>query len=142
MLNIFKINAKAIAAFFAGIVLNAVIAVINGAAPWPKDLKEWGQYLLTSLVAGLMVWATGNKITPQQISKNAIEQGISVITTSAIDQAADAAQSVVMGATRGLPDSAEHAINGVAQDISNVVTNTLKEVAINFPSKLNLKNVL
>lgn len=136
MLEFIKVNAKSIAGFVAGLVLNALTAVINGQVPWPKTLAEWGQYLGTSLLAGVMVWATGNKLTEKQIVKSAVEQGITVVTDTAIDVAATAAVGAVHQATAQLPASAEKAVNEVAQQVSDTVTTVLKGVSSNFPEKL------
>lgn len=133
MLEFLKVNAKAIAAFVAGLLLNAITAVINGQVPWPQSLKEWGQYLGTSLVAGVMVWATGNKLTQQQIVKGAVAQGVTVVTNAAINTAANAAEDAVVEATKALPAPVSSAVKDVAQQVSATVTNVLKDVADNFP---------
>lgn len=135
-LEFLKVNAKSIAAFVAGLLLNAITAVINGQVPWPQTLKEWGQYLGTSLVAGVMVWATGNKLTQQQVVKEAVKQGITVVTNTAIDTAATAAVGAVHEATANLGPGASVVTNQVAQQVSDVVTDVLKGVASNFPEQL------
>ena len=95
-MDIIKVNAKAIVAFVVGILTNAILAVLQGQAVWPQTPKEWGQYLLTSFVAGLAVWATGNKLTEKQIVKGAKDQNINVITPETIEAVANdvAAQTV------------------------------------------------
>jgi hypothetical protein len=128
-----KHNAKAIAGFVAGLLLNAFQAVLSGQVPWPTSLGEWGKYLGTSLIAGVMVWATGNKLTVPQITKGAVQQGVTVITGAAIDIAANAAEQAVHTATAALPDMAANPINDVAKSVSDTVTNVLKGVASNFP---------
>lgn len=139
-LEFLKINAKAIAGFVAGLILNAVQAVLSGQAPWPKTMQEWVTYLGTSLLAGVMVWVTGNKLTVTQITTNAVKQGVTVITQQAIETAADAAAVAVHTATGSLPTSAADPVNLVAKEVSDTVTNVLKGVADNFPGDL-LKNV-
>ena len=133
ILEFIKVNAKGIAGFVAGLIINAITAVINGQVPWPQTLAAWGQYLSTSLLAGIMVWVTGNKLTQGQIVKGAVQQGISVVTNSAIDTTAQAAQSAVHEATKNLPATAASAVNDVAKQVSDTVTNVLKGVADNFP---------
>lgn len=140
-----KVNAKAIAAFVVGIILNAIQAVVNGQAPWPHTLKDWGIYLGTSLVAGVAVWATGNKLTTGQVIKGAVQQGVTIIANNTIDKVADAAVGAVHEATTSsfLPDGVATPINDVAQQVSDTVTNVLKGFADNiiFPA-VDLKNVL
>lgn len=140
IMEFLKHNAKSIAGFVAGLLLNAVQQVINGQVPWPTSLKEWGQYLGTSLVAGLVVWATGNKLTVGQITAGAVQQGVTVITKTAIDTTAQAAEGAVHAATRNLPAEVGASADLVAHQVSDVVTNVLKGVADNFPS-VDLRNV-
>lgn len=136
ILEFIKVNAKSIAGFVAGLILNALTAVINGSVPWPENLKEWGQYLGTSLLAGVMVWATGNKLTEKQIVKEAVKQGVTVVTNTAIDVAATAAVGAVHEATANLGPEASVTVNKVAQQVSDTVTDVLKGVANNFPEQI------
>lgn len=135
-----KHNAKSIIAFLAGLIVNAVQAVITGQVPWPKSLAEWGQYLGTSLLAGVMVWATGNKLYQKQIINGAVQQGITVITNTAIDTAANAAEAAVHDATSHLPGVVSKPVDDVAQQVSSTVTGVLKGIAANFPG-VNLTDI-
>lgn len=140
-LEFIKVNAKAIATFFLGLMLNAIQAVVSGQAPWPQTLKAWGVYLGTSLIAGVAVWATGNKLTVPQIVNGAVQQGVTVIGKNAIDTVANAAENAIENAVKNKPYGAP--MNDVAQQVSNTVTTVLKGVADNFPTiPLDFKNVL
>ena len=145
ILEFIKHNAKAVAAALVGVILSAIQAVINGQVPWPTSLAEWGKYLGAAVISYAVVWATGNKLTVSQITKGAVEQGVTVISGAAIDTVANAAQNVVVQATENLPVGvgAKTAVNDVAQQVSDTVVNVLKNAASNFPSiPLDLKNVL
>lgn len=136
-LEFLKVNAKAVAGFVAGLILSAIQQVINGQVPWPQSLKEWGQYLGTALISGVIVWATGNKLTESQIVKGAVQQGITVVTGSAIDVVADSATAAVKSANEHfLPGALATPVNEVAQKVSDTVTDVLKGVASNFPNRL------
>lgn len=137
--NFLKVNAKAIAGFVAGLLLNAITAVINHQVPWPKTLAEWGQYLGTSLVAGIMVWLTGNKLTESQIIKGAVQQGITVVADNAINTVRNAAEEAVKDALKpvgALPSGAANVVSNVTNQVSQAVGNVLKGVANNFPNEL------
>ncbi|QGJ90073.1 holin [Mycobacterium phage Indlulamithi] len=136
VLNFLKVNAKAVVAFVVGVILNAVNDVISGKAPWPTSLADWGRYLGTSLIGAVVVWATGNKLTEKQIVNAAVKQGVTVVTNTAIDAAASAAQNTVEQATSVLPQPAAEVVNNVAQQVSTTVTNVLKGVANNFDDVL------
>jgi hypothetical protein len=132
-----KHNAKAIAGFVAGIVITAIQAVLAGQAPWPTTLGDWGKYLGSAVISGVLVWLTGNKLTIPQITKGAVQQGVTVITNTAIDTVADAAEEAVHNATESfLPDGIATPVNDVAQLVSATVANVMKGVASNFPDEL------
>lgn len=141
IIEFLKHNAKAIAGFVAGLIISAVQAVISGQAPWPKSLAEWGQYLGLAVFSGIFVWATGNKLTASQITRGAVQQGITVITNAAIDTTAQAAEAAVHKATQSLPAQVGATADVVAHQVSDVVTHVLKGVADNFP-QVDLKNVV
>jgi uncharacterized membrane protein YeaQ/YmgE (transglycosylase-associated protein family) len=68
--NLIKEYAKTFAAFVAGVVGNAVVALVNGSTPWPQTGAEWLQYAVTSVGAAVAVWLTRNKITQKQLDKD------------------------------------------------------------------------
>jgi hypothetical protein len=129
IVNFIKVNAKALVVFVAGLVLNAVTAVINGDVPWPTSLKEWGTYLGTSVVAGLVVWATGNRLTEKQVIKGAQELGIGVagaVADQAIQVASDTAKAVVSEAASNLPKPARDTVNNLAETAGQAVDDVLR----------------
>ena len=134
-LEFLKVNAKAVAGFVAGLVLNAITAVVQGQVPWPQNLTQWAQYLGTALLSGVLVWATQNKLTPTQVVKGAVTQDITVVSTQAINTAASAARQAVKDAMPSAAPIAETAIRDVAQQVSTTVAEVLKGVADNFPNQ-------
>ncbi len=130
-----KVNAKAVVGFVAGLLINAIQAVVSGQAPWPSDLKEWGQYLGTSLLAGVAVWATGNQLTKPQIVKAAVEQGVTVVTESAINATQTVVKDAVKQATAALPQSITERVDvaRAADQVADQAADILKGVASNFP---------
>jgi hypothetical protein len=69
--NQIKVCAKTFAAFFAAVVGNMVVNLVNGTAPWPQSSTQWVQFAVTSFGAAIATWATPNKITQKQIDKSA-----------------------------------------------------------------------
>lgn len=136
-----KVNAKAVVGFLVGLILNAVLAVINGQAPWPTSLADWGKYLGTAIVTGVLVWATGNKLSVPQIIAGAAKAGVSVVTNEAIDATAKAASNAVTQATAPLPGVIGGPVNQVAKTVEDTVTSTLKDWAANFPGLPDLSKV-
>jgi len=61
-----RANAKAILAFVITVLLQAVTDAINSGDA-PTSLIDWARYLGLSLLAGIVVWATGNKLDVGQI---------------------------------------------------------------------------
>ena len=68
-MDFIKVNAKAIIAFVATVLLNALVDLLNGARPWPQNAAEWIQYLVTAFGAALAVYTTTNKLTVKQVEK-------------------------------------------------------------------------
>lgn len=129
ILDFIKVNAKSIVVFVVGVIINAVLAVINGQMPWPTTLKGWGTYLGTSLVAAIAVWAIGNKLTVDQVLKGAGQLGLSVggsVPQLAIDAASNAAQAVVTQAAADLPKPARDTVTDLAALASNAVADVLR----------------
>jgi NADH:ubiquinone oxidoreductase subunit H len=67
VLEFFKVNAKAVATFIVTALAQAVVDRINTGQALPDDLGGWGAFLGLSLIAAVVVWATGNKLDVSQI---------------------------------------------------------------------------
>jgi hypothetical protein len=63
-------HAKAIAAFVATFVGNAIVSMIRGETAIPQTKDEWTQYLLTSIGSALVVWLQPAKVTDKQVEKD------------------------------------------------------------------------
>lgn len=134
-------NAKAVAGFVAGLIIIAVQDVIEGRSPWPGDLAGWAKYLATALISGVVVWVTGNKLTQKQVVKGAIEQGITVVTTEAVQQVTGRVNDAVQDAISNIPGAIPAAeIVDAARKVSRDINSVIKGVATNFD--LDLKDVL
>lgn len=133
ILEFLKVNAKAVAGVVVGLVLTAIQKVLSGEVAMPHTLNDWYQYLGAAVLSGLVVWATGNKLTEKQIVTGAVQQGISVVTGAAVDTVSEVAHGAVAQATKSLPQPARDQINTVAQEVSDAVSGALKTVSSNFP---------
>lgn len=72
-------NAKAVAVWVAGVLVTAVMNVVNGVSPWPVTWGQWGQYLLTSFTLAFAAWLFPNKITQKQLDKDPYVVGGTVV---------------------------------------------------------------
>jgi hypothetical protein len=62
-----KKNAKAVAIFVFAILGQAINDQIKTGQALPDTLGGWGEFLATALLAGVVVWLTGNKLDLAQI---------------------------------------------------------------------------
>lgn len=81
-----KQAAKAVVAFVLPILVNMVMDLVNGNAPFPQTGQEWLRYVLSSVVTGLGVYGVPNKQSEKQITESLQklpdEQAKSAVTTA------------------------------------------------------------
>ncbi len=74
-----KEHAKSVAAWIAGVVVTAVLNLVNGVSPWPQTGAQWLQYLLTAFGVAAAAWLFPNKITQKQLDKDPYVVGGTVV---------------------------------------------------------------
>lgn len=121
----FKVYAKSIAAFVAGVIANMVTDLVGGTAPWPQSGAEWLRYALTSFGAALAAYGVPNKITQKQIDKQPDIIG-AVVLPAVADRASEAAQAAVINATKDIP-VAGNVVKDVTERVGSVVDQVIRD---------------
>lgn len=68
--KLLKEHAKSVAVWVGGVVVTAILNLINGVSAWPQTPAQWWQYALTSFGLAFAAWAFPNKITQKQLDKD------------------------------------------------------------------------
>jgi hypothetical protein len=63
-------NAKAVVAVVLPLLINMVMDLVNGTAPWPQSNQEWLRYVLSSVVIGLGVYGMPNTTKDPEIARH------------------------------------------------------------------------